>query len=275
MLKIIAIIIMTLDHIGHYFNMYLPYELYMGLRMLGRLAFPIFCYYLACGYQRTSDLNKYFLRLSAFAVLSEPVKIYSMYLAGIDVPSRNIFFTLACGLIFIGGLDIFIRNLELPRKGNNHVKGLLIGLVTMFCSCLIGFFFNVDYGIYGVILPGVFYLAQQRGMWGLDFNYCDLLNKVRQDQIQTKTARELFKRIAYLASLYMYIFTTVMLVLNYLVPKIFRFNSIQILAILAVPLCYLPYLQRKTKKPRPIYKYIFYIYYPLHLLVLGFIVSRI
>ena len=59
LLRIIACAVMLIDHIG----------LTLGineLRIIGRLAFPIFAFLLVNGYRHTKNLNKYILK--AFVV---------------------------------------------------------------------------------------------------------------------------------------------------------------------------------------------------------------
>lgn len=93
-LKLIACVSMLLDHIGYavVYPFYLDacmvngvdmlgaampptakklYGLYLLLRMVGRLAFPIFCFLLVEGFHRTGNRKKYALRLALGAVLSE------------------------------------------------------------------------------------------------------------------------------------------------------------------------------------------------------------
>ena len=46
-------------------------ELYLPLRIVGRIAFPIFAYFIVQGFLHTSDYRKYFMRIGIFALVSE------------------------------------------------------------------------------------------------------------------------------------------------------------------------------------------------------------
>ena len=68
LLKIIAAIAMLLDHIGFIF-----YPSVLWLRAVGRLAFPIFAFFIAEGCRYTKNKAKYFSTLSALAILCQVV----------------------------------------------------------------------------------------------------------------------------------------------------------------------------------------------------------
>ena len=63
-LKVTALVLMLLDHIGSYFAPpMLPMGLCFVLRSLGRGAYPLFLFCLAQGYAHTRSRKKYLLRL--------------------------------------------------------------------------------------------------------------------------------------------------------------------------------------------------------------------
>lgn len=71
-LKIIAVVSMLIDHTGFFLRckFLLDAQPYTVMRMLGRIAFPIFCFLLANGFDKTSDRSRYLSRLVMFAVIS-------------------------------------------------------------------------------------------------------------------------------------------------------------------------------------------------------------
>ena len=68
-LKIIAIIFMTLDHVGYFLERYQNLIVLTSiLRILGRLSFPLFIFLLVEGVIHTKNITKYFIRLGLLAL---------------------------------------------------------------------------------------------------------------------------------------------------------------------------------------------------------------
>lgn len=70
-LKYIALFSMLLDHIGVIYQSRLSQMTYFLLRAIGRLSFPLFCFILVEGFFHTKNRKKYQQRLLIFALLSE------------------------------------------------------------------------------------------------------------------------------------------------------------------------------------------------------------
>jgi hypothetical protein len=70
-LKLIAIIVMTIDHATDLFFPGFPIKAFpIGLHILGRLAAPIMWFFVCEGFYYTRDVKKYMLRMFIFAVVS-------------------------------------------------------------------------------------------------------------------------------------------------------------------------------------------------------------
>lgn len=120
-LKLIASITMLIDHIGAVlvYSLYLSawnagnYALsnqmaliYEPLRIIGRIAFPIYCFLLVEGFHYTRDRKKYVIRLVIGMLLSEIP--FDLSLSGrIDWVSSSVMVTLLLGCLMMAGMDCF------------------------------------------------------------------------------------------------------------------------------------------------------------------------
>lgn len=141
-LKWIAIVSMVIDHTGA-----ILYPEYPIFRIIGRLAFPIFCFLLVEGAMHTSNIHKYEGRLLLFALISELSFDYAFY-GGVTLAHQNVFFTLLIGLIM----------LEVLKFGNSRIYSLL----AVIAAILLAEEMSVDYGAGGILLILCFYLFYER-----------------------------------------------------------------------------------------------------------------
>ncbi len=158
-LKLFACLSMAIDHIG--LLLFPGEELY---RFIGRLAMPIFAFFIAEGCRKTSSIGKYFLRTFSLGCLCQLFYLANDLLMGnISSLYLNILFTLSLSII----LCALYLKLEAAIKSKNSGQILrfsalflgaliLIGLLLLFCESsdsLIGFKVTIDYSIGGVLLP--------------------------------------------------------------------------------------------------------------------------
>lgn len=96
-LKLLALLFMFCDHAGK-----MCFPAIGELRVIGRLAFPLYCWCLVVGACRTRSMPKYMLRLALVGLISQPI-----YMVALNHPWNvpNIFLTLLVGLCGIWGMQ--------------------------------------------------------------------------------------------------------------------------------------------------------------------------
>jgi hypothetical protein len=130
-LKLVAIVSMTIDHVG---AILLPQVGW--LRIIGRVAFPLFAYQLAAGYLHTHNLSRYVLRLAIWGLIAQPVYMIAF---GVRPWTLNIFATLLLGLLAIWGWD--------HHRWWAIALALGVGAIQLWFPEI-----GPDYGLYGVLL---------------------------------------------------------------------------------------------------------------------------
>lgn len=101
------------------------YWTYTIMRMIGRVAFPIFCFLLVEGFLHTHDVKKYAMRLGLFALLSEIPFDLAFSSKILEFNYQNVFFTLFIGLLMM----IAYRAVEEKEEWNQALKMILYILI--------------------------------------------------------------------------------------------------------------------------------------------------
>lgn len=220
-LKMIALIAMTIDHIaaflavnvsdsGTYLNGMMDLTTYTIFRGIGRLAYPIYCYLIVCGFLHTRNVKKYGLRLLIFAVISQvPYNLANFY-DTFELHDLNIFFALLAGLVCIALIDSF-------KNHKNEKLKFAPAIIIIILLCAL-YFSDNTYAVLGIIMIITFY-------------YCK--NSPRNQFTIITLATLTFS------------------------------NLLQLFGLVAL----LP-INLHNHRKGPSLKYFFYIYYPLHLLVI-------
>ncbi len=214
-LKIIALISMTFDHVGvELMNDYLPF------RIIGRLAFPLFGFMIAEGCKYTKNRKKHFLMIFLLGTGCQLVYYFALN-------------SLYMGILITFSLSVLlIYALQLAKKQKKAGYWFLFfaGIAVTFFLCEIlplwlpGTGFMIDYGFFGVLLPVLIYLSENK--------YAKL----------ALTALGLVPVSLYLGGVQWYSFFAL-----------------------------IPLALYNGKRGKFNLKYLFYVYYPLHLVVIYFI----
>ena len=214
-LKLIALITMTIDHVG---MLLLPRV--RILRAIGRIAFPIFAYMIAEGCQHTRNRRKYLLSMVSLAAICQVVYFFAM---GSLFMCVLVTFSLSIGLIYISDYA--------HAGGRFGTVGLYAALCGIFFLCYLAHDllfpktdFGIEYGLWGVLLPVFAHFGARK-----------------QKKLQYFTAG--------------------------LALLCLTWGGIQWFSMAAIPLIALYNGKRGKRKM----KYLFYIYYPAHLVAIYFL----
>lgn len=153
LLKAIAMAAMVADHIGA-----VLFPSAIVLRLIGRIAFPLYVWLLVIGFAHTSNLRKYLFRLGVFALISEVP--FDLAVSGeMTGQWQNIYFTLFLSLAMMAVLRVI-----LDRGGRYAV---LAAVLTVAAAMLLSEGLHFDYGSTGPVLAAMFYLFWRNKRPGL------------------------------------------------------------------------------------------------------------
>lgn len=151
MLKIIAMVSMVFDHVG---DMFFPEV--MWLRMIGRLAMPIFSFCIAEGYIHTRDRKKYILRLLIFALISE-IPFDLAFEGKIGLSHQNIMLTFFLAVLALYFFDL-IRGEVKEDTGKYSMGRTIPGIFVIVAMAFVALLLKADYTIFAVVAVFLFYV---------------------------------------------------------------------------------------------------------------------
>lgn len=134
MIELIALISMVVDHIGIIF-----FPEMIIFQILGRLSFPAYAYFIALGFNRSTNISYYFFRVLFLGIVSQV--IYYNLLSQVKL---NICFTLAFGIFFL----IIVQNTKITIFYKVALC-IIIMIIVLLSGC--------EYGVYGVTTIYFFY----------------------------------------------------------------------------------------------------------------------
>ncbi|MDO5703290.1 MAG: TraX family protein [Lachnospiraceae bacterium] len=170
-LKKIAVVTMFIDHaakgilyygilwpnrpFGKNTGLYSLYQFYRILRMVGRTAFPIYCFFLVQGFLYTRSRSRYALRLFIFALISEIP--FDLALENkLNAPGhQNVNFTLLLGLIMLCAIEWIGDRLK-----DHPVPAVLLQAAVVVLLFQAAYLTRRDYRHRGLMIILAFYLLR-------------------------------------------------------------------------------------------------------------------
>lgn len=169
-LKLIACVTMFIDHFTYVFVPQTKHLImidgfgwvslpYLIGRLIGRIAFPIYCFLLVEGFFRTGSRRKYMARMAVFALISEFPFDLAFQVTGRTISLarlieyQNVMITLLLGLILMYVYEwLKMKYLAQPLIFNT------LGVIAIVCAGAAAQLLRTDYGMAGIVFIMVFYL---------------------------------------------------------------------------------------------------------------------
>ena len=124
---------------------------------IGRLAFPIYAFMIVEGYFHTGNLKKYVKRLFLFAILSEiPFNL---------VMGSSLFFPLHQNVLWSFLISIGLIHWNEKVKERQVWKRILVGVATLCIAYIGGIITFVDYYNAGILMVLTFYFFRSKKWW--------------------------------------------------------------------------------------------------------------
>ena len=229
-IKFIAAFCMLIDHMG-----VILFPEYIVFRIIGRIAFPIFAFMIAEGCRYTKNKLKHFLTVAIFGILMQ-VGFY-IFDPKTALEEINIFITFTFSIMMIYALEAFYSSLfDKEAKAWRKILTGIVFLALVMAVYYLSFKINFDYNFYGAMIP-VF-----ASLFMLPKN-CDI---------------EWLKK---LDNKYMHILMLGIGVALMVLPSPIKYKRYALLSLIVL-------LFYSGKKGKLKTKYFFYIFYPLHLILL-------
>lgn len=210
-------------------------------RAIGRIAFPIFLFLLVEGFLHTSNLLKYGVRLLLFAVISEVPFDLANNGSVLEFGYQNVFFTLFLTLVAMAGYEA----VENRFWKNNKVPAVLLYIVIFLAATTAASLLRADYASAGVGMGSVIWFlrkkrsAQPLALMAFIIVYCIL-------QAASVSASGTGPVVSFAR---------------------FYFDNISFIEVLCVA-AYLFITRYNGERGSFLPKYVFYAFYPVHMLIL-------
>lgn len=148
-IKIIAAASMLIDHMG-----LLLFPQYGIMRILGRLAFPLYAFCIAEGFYYTRDKKRYFLQIFILGIVCQAAYFIadgSMYL--------GVLIAFSLSILLMWALDGVKKALA---KKNGTMKAAATFALSLAAVAALCHFMTVDYGFVGILLPVLAFASDKK-----------------------------------------------------------------------------------------------------------------
>lgn len=177
-LKYLAFVSMLIDHVnnalvtpmlnGEGFLLHLS-NLFS---ILGRIAFPLFVFFIVEGFFKTRSRKSYLTTLLIFGVISEvPFDMFTSK-TFFDPYWNNMMFTLTLCLIAIWLID------SLKEKLPNQVAWYVVSIILVILFGLLAMGLSLDYDYHAILVAYLFYIFYDKPLLGAGLGYLSIIKEV-------------------------------------------------------------------------------------------------
>ena len=177
-LKYIAFISMLIDHVNNAIVTPLlngsGFLLYLSniFSILGRIAFPIFVFFIVEGFFKTKNRKKYLLTLIVFGIISEvPFDMFTSK-TFFNPYWNNMMFTLALCLITIWIIDV------LKEKIKSKALWYTVSIIIVIFSGFLSMQLSLDYDYHAVVAAYIFYIFYDKPLIGAGLGYLSIIKEI-------------------------------------------------------------------------------------------------
>lgn len=225
-LKLLGIILMTLDHIYSYIGIIEGVNIPIWFGYLGRLAAPIFFYLMVEGFFKTKDRKKYLGRLLSFSIIMILIDlIFGLY--------NNIFLSLVLSVMLM-------MVIEYVKKCRKFSKQYILGIAVAIFIGMLSIF--TEASVYGLGMTLIFYFFRdKRRVMAVVYIICSLIPLIEASMLDKNFLEAIF---------------------------LWDYQWMMVFGIIPI-LLYNGQLGLHNK----ITKWMFYVFYPSHLIIISLIKS--
>ena len=139
--------------------------------ILGRVAFPIFMFFLVEGFFKTGNRFKYLLNLIIFGIISEiPFDLFQSAVF-FQPNSNNVMFTLVLALVMIWVID----ELKVPKSYIiPPVLWFPVSIIIVITVCLLSMIWGLDYEYHGILIAYFFYIFRNNPILSIIGGYLSI-----------------------------------------------------------------------------------------------------
>ena len=137
------------------------FTIYTILRLVGRIAFPIFCFLIYEGFVHTSDVKRYLTRLGILALVSELP--FNLIVSRVNTGKSALFYPQLQNTVLALFLALLMLTVmkrmeadEITPKAT--IKQFIGQLVCLLIFAVVAILCRVDYSYLGILAIGAFYL---------------------------------------------------------------------------------------------------------------------